>query len=102
MRFGPISGDGERQNQRPGDPERLIPSQAITAYGMHLRHFGEKMCLSLILYNCGMKRSIGLGLVLAMAVAAQTAPPASQVMETAGASAAQQHKSIFLIFHASW
>ncbi|HWC96224.1 MAG TPA: hypothetical protein VG456_05735 [Candidatus Sulfopaludibacter sp.] len=49
-----------------------------------------------------MKRSIGLGLVLAMAVAAQTAPPASQVMETAGASAAQQHKSIFLIFHASW
>lgn len=35
-------------------------------------------------------------------LAAETPPPASAVLESAGAAAAAQHKSIFLIFHASW
>jgi hypothetical protein len=44
-------------------------------------------------------------LTLALAanlIAADTAPPASAIMETARAAAASQHKAIFLIFHASW
>jgi len=45
--------------------------------------------------------------VLALAFAAnlagaETAPPASTIMETARTAAAAQHKAIFLIFHASW
>lgn len=36
------------------------------------------------------------------ALAAEATPPASDVMETARTAAAAQHKSIFLIFHASW
>ncbi|MGB9455137.1 MAG: thioredoxin family protein [Bryobacteraceae bacterium] len=35
-------------------------------------------------------------------LATETAPPASVVMESARTAAAAQHKSIFLIFHASW
>ncbi len=37
-----------------------------------------------------------------MLLAAETAPPASVVMESARTAAAARHKSIFLIFHASW
>jgi hypothetical protein len=43
-----------------------------------------------------------LGLAAAMSLAAQTAPPASEVMQAAQKAAAEQHKDIFLIFHASW
>jgi len=41
-------------------------------------------------------------LASAMLLAADTPPPASVVMESAQTAAAAQHKSIFLIFHASW
>ena len=45
----------------------------------------------------------GLALLcLALAAAAQTPPPAEQVLAGARTQAASQHKSIFLIFHASW
>lgn len=37
-----------------------------------------------------------------MLLAAETPPPASAVTESARTAAAAQHKSIFLIFHASW
>jgi thioredoxin-related protein len=45
--------------------------------------------------------TIGL-LASLMLMAAETAPPASVVMDAARTAAAAQHKSIFLIFHASW
>ncbi len=35
-------------------------------------------------------------------LATETAPPASTIMESARAAATAPHKSIFLIFHASW
>jgi hypothetical protein len=49
-----------------------------------------------------MMRTTFLGLAAAMLLTGQTGPTASQVMETASTAAAQQHKSIFLMFHASW
>ncbi|HEY1219455.1 MAG TPA: thioredoxin family protein, partial [Bryobacteraceae bacterium] len=45
--------------------------------------------------------TIGL-LASLMLMAVETAPPASVVMDAARTAAAAQHKSIFLIFHASW
>lgn len=60
-----------------------------------------------ILYNQAMVRTglfrltIGFfaGLTL---LAAEAPPPASVVMETARTAATTEHKSVFLIFHASW
>ncbi|MDR3703581.1 MAG: hypothetical protein P4L56_28285 [Candidatus Sulfopaludibacter sp.] len=49
-----------------------------------------------------MKRRMFLGLAAAFCLTAGTAPPASEVMDAAQQAAAAQHKSIFLIFHASW
>ena len=37
-----------------------------------------------------------------MLLADETPPPASELMDAARTAAAAQHKSIFLIFHASW
>jgi hypothetical protein len=49
-----------------------------------------------------MIRGLVLGLVAAACLAAGGAPPASDVMQSAQKAALEQHKNIFLIFHASW
>jgi len=49
-----------------------------------------------------MVRTVHLGLVAALVLAAQTAPPAAEVMQAARTAAVAEHKNIFLIFHASW
>jgi hypothetical protein len=49
-----------------------------------------------------MMRRMFLGLAAALWLTAGTAPPASEVMDAAEQAAAARHKSIFLIFHASW
>ncbi len=55
-----------------------------------------------IIYNWAMKRRMFVGMAAAMWLTAGTAPPASEVMDAAQQAAAAQHKSIFLIFQASW
>jgi len=45
----------------------------------------------------------GAGLLLCLAVqAAEAPPPASDILASAEAAAAAQHRAVFLIFHASW
>lgn len=49
-----------------------------------------------------MMRSAFLVVAAAMCLTADTVPPATDIMHEAQSAAAAQHKSIFLIFHASW
>lgn len=58
-------------------------------------------------YNRAMMRTALFRLTIGflaglMLLAAETPPAASVVMDAARTAAAEQHKSIFLIFHASW
>ena len=49
------------------------------------------------------RRALVLALLIGIfALAAQTPPPAAQVLDEAKAQAAAGQKNIFLIFHASW
>ena len=59
------------------------------------------------LYNDSMERTTPLGLTLALlagaiGITAEAPRPAAEVLASAESTAAQQHKSVFLIFHASW